>query len=750
MHIAVRGAVQGVGFRPFLYRLASELGLAGWVTNSPAGVELEVEGAAEQVLSFRLRLDQEAPAPSRIQGMECITLDPAGHASFEIRESTSAGPKSALILPDIALCPACRAELHDPANRRHRYPFINCTHCGPRFSIVLSLPYDRPHTTMRDFVLCEACRREYEDPGDRRFHAQPNGCPDCGPRLAWWTPEGEEQAVGDHALRQAERTIREGRVVAVKGLGGFHLMVDARNPDAVQALRHRKHREEKPFACMAPSLDVVRELCRVTPLEEQILRSPEAPIVLLRKRRPDGVATGVAPSNPYLGLMLPYTPLHDLLMTDLGFPVVATSGNRSEEPICTDEREAIHRLAGLADGFLIHNRPIARHVDDSIVSVVAGQEQVLRRARGYAPFPIRSSRPVDGILAVGGHLKNAVALGVGHDLFVSQHIGDLETEAADRAFRSVIDDFQRLYEVRPTRIAHDLHPDYASTRYALAFGATAVPVQHHFAHIAAVMLENQVEPPLLGVSWDGTGYGLDGTVWGGEFVWVDEDAHFTRVGRLRPFPLPGGEAAVREPRRSALGLLFAWRGEEVLDEPDWLPVRAFSSNELRVLRRMLRRGVSTPTTTSMGRLFDGIASMIGLCQRSRHEGQAAMALEHRIEAEQPPAGYSCTWLDGAPYEMDWFQTLEGISRDWKSGRPAADIAARFHATLVDAVADLAGRLRASKVVLGGGCFQNRILTAWTLERLRADGLSAYHAQRIPPNDGGLAVGQAAIASQRPS
>lgn len=730
-----------------MYRLATESGLAGWVTNSPAGVEIEVEGPADRLEAFRLQVQRGAPGPAVVQGMECTVLDPAGYAAFEIRHSETGGAKSALILPDIALCAACRAELHDPANRRYRYPFINCTHCGPRFSIVLGLPYDRPNTTMRGFPLCRACREEYHDPADRRFHAQPNACAACGPRVAWWDREGREQAAGEQALRAAADAIREGRVIAVKGLGGFHLLADARNEDALDRLRRRKQREEKPFACMAPSLDAARSLCVMSAVEEQLLCGPEAPIVLLRKQFPCGVAEGVAPANPYLGLMLPYTPLHDLLVGDLGFPVVATSGNRSEEPICTDEREAVHRLAGLADGFLVHNRPIARHVDDSIVSVVAGREQLFRRARGYAPFPVRARRPVHGILAVGGHLKNTVALGVGEELFVSQHIGDLETEAADRAFRAVIDDFQRLYDVRPTRVAHDLHPDYASTRFAGSCGVPAVGVQHHFAHIAAVMLENGVDPPALGVSWDGTGYGLDGTVWGGEWIGVNAQGAFSRIGRLRPFPLLGGEAAVREPRRSALGLLAAWRGEQLFDEPDWLPVRAFSSAERRVLRQMLRRGTATVSTTSMGRFFDGVASLIGLCQRSRHEGQAAMALEFAVAASVPPAAYGYGWRGGPGCEeWDWFQTLEEISRDWQAGASAGEIAARFHATLVDTIADFARRVGARRVVLGGGCFQNRILTQWTADRLRKEGRAVYLAQRIPPNDGGLAVGQAAIAA----
>ena len=589
--------MQGVGFRPFVFRLAEELKLAGWVNNSPQGVFIEVEGPRATLENFLLRLETEKPPRSFIQSLESSWLDAVGFKKFEIRESETGGGKTALVMPDIATCPDCLREIFDPKNRRHRYPFTNCTNCGPRFSIIESLPYDRANTSMKQFAMCPQCQAEYDDPRNRRFHAQPNACPVCGPRLELLecgvgSPLSKREHVralqaSDDALLAAAKAIRAGKIVAVKGIGGFHLMVDARNEAAVKRLRERKHREEKPFALMFPSLESVKAVCEVSPLEERLLRSPEAPIVLLRRVKSQIQISNlklpeVAPGNPNLGVMLPSNPLHHLLMAELGFPVVATSGNLSDEPICTDEREALERLGGIADVFLVHNRPIVRHVDDSIVRVMLGREMVLRRARGYAPLPIHrlkrslKSRTSDSsncskpILAVGAHLKNSVALSVGNQVFISQHIGDLETEPANTAFRRVIADFEKLYDAKPEIIAADLHPDYLSTKFAKLTAKRrsrgkrtvagrrphVVGVQHHIAHVLSCMAENEIGPPALGVSWDGTGYGLDGTIWGGEFFQI-ADSKVERIAHLRPFRLPGGDKAVREPRRA--GNRFALR-----------------------------------------------------------------------------------------------------------------------------------------------------------------------------------------------
>ena len=592
LKLAVRGAVQGVGFRPFVFRLAEELKLAGWVNNSPQGVFIEVEGPRPALEKFLLRLETEKPPRSFIQSLESSWLDSVGYKNFEIRASETGGGKTALVMPDIATCPDCLREIFDPKNRRHRYPFTNCTNCGPRFSIIESLPYDRANTSMRQFVMCPACQAEYDNPRDRRFHAQPNACPVCGPHLELFecgdtsplSKRGHVRAVQNNdALVAAAEALRRGQIVAVKGIGGFHLMVDARNEAAVKRLRERKHREEKPFALMFPTLDSGKSVCEVSPLEERLLRSPEAPVVLLRRRRQSQIsnlkfqiAEGVAPNNPNLGVMLPSNPLQHLLMAELGFPIVATSGNLSDEPICTDEREALERLGGIADVFLVHNRPIVRHVDDSIVRVMLGREMVLRRARGYAPLPIsipvaadvrrlksrsqnQSEPPHVGgyetILAVGAHLKNAVALAVGNQVFISQHIGDLETEPANDAFRRVIADFEKLYDAKPEIIAADLHPDYLSTKFASETccqrpagssdsSAGKMPaahffgVQHHIAHVLSCMAENEIAPPALGVSWDGTGYGLDGTIWGGEFFQIADRQGGTHCASAS-FPVAG-------------------------------------------------------------------------------------------------------------------------------------------------------------------------------------------------------------------
>jgi hydrogenase maturation protein HypF len=762
LRVAVRGAVQGVGFRPFIYRLATSLELYGWVLNSPQGVFIEVEGADENLKAFLLSLDRDKPARAIIQSMEFSFLDSVGFNSFVIRGSEVSGEKSALVLPDISTCEECTREIFDPADRRFLYPFTNCTNCGPRFTIMGALPYDRPNTSMNAFALCAQCYQEYDEPIDRRFHAQPNACPVCGPALELWTGEGKVNVKGRNALLEAAGAVRDGRILALKGLGGFHLIVDAGNEGAVLRLRDRKGREQKPFALMFPSLDFIRKYCEVSSLEERVLLSPESPIVLLKSKDKEFcLSPTVAPNNPYLGVMLPYTPLHHILMQELGFPVVATSGNLTDEPIVTDEREALTRLAGIADLLLVHDRPIMRHVDDSIVRISLGRELVLRRARGYAPLPIQCRVCVNPslpkILAVGAHLKNTVSISLEDNVFISQHIGDLETEEAHSAFRRIIEDFKKLYEFEPEVIACDMHPDYLSTKYAKGMDLPVIEVQHHHAHVAACMAENELEGPVLGISWDGTGYGMDGTVWGGEFLMADY-VSFKRVCHFKPFRLPGGEKAVREPRRSALGVLFELFGEEALEKTHIPLLRDFREEELKILGKMIMRGINSPLTSSVGRMFDAVASIIDSRQLVSFEGQAAMELEYLVRdgieshyplqiVEESEPGPS---MPGSPssYVVDWTQMILGILKEVGKGVSKEVIATKFHNTLSEVVVGAANIFGLSKIVLSGGVFQNRYLTERTWQRLEEEGFKPYAHQRVPPNDGGISLGQVVVAAAR--
>ncbi|MEO5754426.1 MAG: carbamoyltransferase HypF [Chthoniobacterales bacterium] len=739
--VQVRGAVQGVGFRPFVYRLATELSLRGWVNNSSQGVFLEVEGEAAQLRNFLSRLTNEKPPRAVIQSCESVQLDAVGYETFEIRESEESGGKTALILPDLATCADCLREILDPQDRRFRYPFTNCTNCGPRFSIIEALPYDRANTSMKKFALCAECEREYRDPQDRRFHAEPIACARCGPQLQIWNSLGNGLDRGDAALWRAAAEIRAGKVLALKGIGGFQLLVDARNDAAVQRLRQRKQREEKPFAVMFPSFKTVADYCEVSDLEERLLKSPEAPIVLLGKSGGSDLSARVSPGNPNLGAMLPSSPLHHLFLRELGFPVVATSGNLSDEPICIDEREAVERLGRMADFLLVHDRPIVRPVDDSIVRVMSERSMMLRRARGYAPLPVTLTGVESAILAVGAHLKNTVALSVGENVFVSQHHGDLSTKEAHDAFTRSVTDLPRLYDVMPALIVHDLHPEYLSTKHALQQPGEKIGVQHHWAHIASCMAENEIEPPLLGVAWDGTGYGTDGTIWGGEFFLVERNS-CRRAAHLRSFRLPGGDAAIKEPRRSALGMLHEVLGEDLWKRGDLLA--DFSGAELKTLRGMLSRRVNSPVTSSGGRLFDGAAALAGLRPRSSFEGQAAMELEFALDPTTT-GSYPFALRQGHPVVIDWEPALRALLDDRSKNVGANVIAARFHHLLADVIVAVARHFDESKVVLSGGCFQNRYLTERVIDRLRSEGRAPYWHQRVPPNDGGIALGQVWLA-----
>ncbi len=761
LRLEIHGAVQGVGFRPFVYRLATELALNGWVINDTQGVFIEVEGPESLLTEFQARLAAEKPPLAQIHDLEAAWLDPVGYTRFEIRHSEGTGARTAVVLPDIATCAECLAEVLDAGDRRHRYPFTNCTNCGPRFSIIQALPYDRPNTTMRRFVQCPQCQAEYEDPGHRRFHAQPNACPICGPSLTFvdspppdtHLPTPYASRITSDPLQAAAATLAAGGILALKGLGGFHLMVDARSEAAVARLRERKPRRDKPFALMARDLEQARTLVDLTPEAEALLQAPEAPIVLLSKWHDAPLAAGVAPGNPNLGVMLPYTPLHHLLLREINFPVVATSGNLSDEPICTDETEAFARLGHIADAFLIHDRPIERHVDDSIAWFMEGEPRLLRRARGYAPLPVLLAEPAPAILAVGAHLKNTVALSVGKRVFISQHIGDLETAEAMAAFERVIADFLRLYEAVPVAIAHDLHPDYLSTQWAVLnverstfnIQPAAVAVQHHHAHLASCLAENGVKGQALGVIWDGTGYGTDGTIWGGEFLLGDASV-FRRVAHLRPFRLPGGDAAVHEPRRVALGLLWEMMGAEALERTDLAPIRALTAAERRLLGQMLAKGVNAPLTTSAGRLFDGLAALLDLHQIAGYEGQAAMALEFAA-AGQAAEGYTLN-VERSTFNLDWSPLVAAVLADIGRGVPVATIAARCHFALVEAIVAVAQAVGEPRVALSGGCFQNRLLTERTAQRLRQAGFEVILHRLVPPNDGGISLGQIAVAAAK--
>ncbi len=745
----VRGAVQGVGFRPFVYRLAKELDLAGWVTNTPAGVVIEIEGGGTSLREFLVRLERETPPRATIQSLEFSFLDAAGYRDFTIRESEQDGAPTATILPDIATCPHCLIELSQPGNRRQGYPFINCTNCGPRFTIIDALPYDRPNTSMRGFKMCADCEREYNDPADCRFHAQPIACPACGPQLELWNKDGQVIGKQDDALALAAEDVRAGKIVALKGVGGFQLICDARNEAAVTELRARKRRSEKPFALLYPSLDMAREHCRVSELEERLLLSAEAPIVLLQRWSPP-LAPSIAPNNPYLGVMLPASPLHHLFMRQLGFPVVATSGNVSDEPICIDEHEVVYRLGAIADSFLVHNRPIVRPMDDSVTRIVRGREMILRRARGYAPLPVHLKTSAPTVLALGAHLKGTVALSVGHEAYTSQHIGDLETSEAYAAFRSIAADLPRIYEVKPEVIACDLHPDYLSTQYAVQLAAQLKvplhPVQHHWAHVLSCMAENEVAFPALGVAWDGTGFGTDGTSWGGEFFLAKEDG-CERVARLRQFRLPGGEAAIRQPRRSALGALFEAKGVKGLDQGDLPPMREFPEGDLALIRQMLVKGIQSPITSSVGRLFDAVASLTGIRQQISFEGQAAMELEFAVQSCVSEA-YSFEIKSTGPSEVDWRKMIEEIVDDVRCGVAPGVVSAKFHNTLVEILVAVAKHIGQTRVVLSGGCFQNRYLIERSVQRLLESGFRPYWHQRIPTNDGGIALGQIIDAARK--
>ena len=745
--VVVRGAVQGTGFRPFVYRLARALALTGSIRNTPFGVLIHVEGDPQALEAFRRRLPAESPPAAMLRSVEAEATNVLGDAAFIIADSDLAGELSVAVLPDLATCPDCVREAFDPRDRRHGYPFLNCTACGPRLSIIEGLPYDRPRTAMKGFALCPDCRREYEDVGDRRFHAQPVACPACGPCLSWSEP-GVAASVGD-PLELAARSLEAGRIVALKGLGGYQLLVDARSESAVARLRGRKGREEKPFAVMFPTLDAVRAAARLSDAEGAWLTSAAAPILLLEIVARGVVADQVAPGLRTVGAMLPYSPVHHLLLARLGFPVVCTSGNFSEEPMAVEAVEAEDRLGSIADAFVHHDRPIVRPVDDSVARAVDGRLLVTRRARGFAPLPVPVGLSLPAVRAYGGHLKNTVAWAGGRQIVVTQHIGDLDHPLSLAAQARAIADYERLYQLQPVAVACDLHPDYATTRLAEASGLPVIRVQHHHAHVAALLAEHDVDGEILGVAWDGTGFGPDGTVWGGEFLRATRTG-YRRVARLLPFTLPGGEAAARQPWRSAVGALYAVSGLG-LWELDVPPVRR-AAQWGDVLNALLR-APGTIRTSSVGRLVDAVSAILGLRQESTYEAHAAMLLEQAVAPTTEAYPFSllereADGPDAPALEIDWRPALAAVLADVRSGVTPSVVAGRFHRTLARMAASVAEWAGIPRVGLTGGCFQSAVLTQFTSDELRRRGFDVLAHSHVPPNDGGLAVGQALVAASR--
>jgi len=722
--------------RPFVARLAGQCRQNGWVANTAEGLAIALEGEPVLQQQFLDRLQSRLPPLARIVSLK-VDRQPAAHyPDFRIKASTVEGGKSAFVLPDIAACAACVTDIFNPDSRFYRYPFTSCTDCGPRYSIMQSLPYDRERTTMAGFVMCADCERDYRSAGNRRFHAQTLACPNCGPVLNLLDPAGKRLAERDDALLAANQYLRKGKIVAVKGIGGFQLWVDAANQAAIERLRVKKHRPQKPFALMVTDLAAAQELCSINDLERQALTSTAAPIVLLKRRASAPVADAVAPGTDLLGVMASYAPLHHLLLREFGAAVVATSGNRQNEPICIDNDQAMDRLADIADVFLTHDRPILRPLDDSIVRLIGGQMTVLRRARGYAPLPVLLQKPLPDALAVGGHLKNTVAVCHDRQMILSPHIGDLDCAASQQQFEAALTDLRQFYRIKPERSMRDLHEGYGSSQFAMREWQTATgKVQHHYAHILACMAEHGLEPPLLGVAWDGNGLGDDGTLWGGEFLRIHGHG-FERYAHLKTFSLPGGGKAIEEPRRAALGLLHEMYGERVFDL-NFLP---FSASELQLLRPALAKRIHCPRTTSAGRLFDAAASLLGLCQVNQYEGQAAMALESCASRSDSDAAYPFRIIDSEPLVIDWQEAIEALLTDIPD-RDAELIAKKFHNTLAEMILAVAERAGEKTLVLSGGCFQNACLVEAAVKRLKTAGFEVFRHQNIPPNDGGLALGQ---------
>ena len=750
------GQVQGVGFRPWIYRLASEEKLAGHVGNSPAGAFIELEGESAVLERFLRRIHDEKPPLVRIRSIEETTLVPDGNTGFEIRSTTYEGKRQAGITPDTSICDDCHREMMDPNDRRYLYPFINCTNCGPRYSIIRSIPYDRVNTTMSVFTMCDACRKEYENPADRRFHAQPNACTVCGPQIR--ITDGTGVDLPGDPIPTAVRLLGDGRIVAIKGLGGFHLACRAEDAGAVALLRKRKTREAKPLAVMVGSVEAARRHVILDGPSERALTDPARPIVLAPRRSGSSICDDVAPGIKNLGIMLPYTPLHALIFAEDPSPLVMTSGNPSAEPLCAENSESLDRLASIADAFLLHDRVIERRLDDSVVLAVrpSGDEESvilpIRRARGYVPSPVTIRWAAKGpVLAVGGELKSTVCLLHGETAVMSEHLGDLDNPAAYRNFIGAVDALQELLDVKPVIAACDMHPGYAATRYAAGLGIPVVEVQHHHAHIVSCMADNGVEGKVVGVACDGTGYGTDGTIWGCEILLADE-ADFVRAGHLRPFPLPGGDAAAVDTWRPAAALLHGTFGEEWIGRLEEAGIPADRKSLALTGERLRSNTASLVRTSSLGRFFDAAAFLLGVCGRNRFEAEAPIVLESLATAPGNPFDCEMNKNDDGKWVFDYAPIVRGLLEGVRAGRPRAELAAAFHETVAIMLARCAGRVAdengVDRVLLSGGCFANRYLLTRMWELLREDGLNVFLHKRVPPGDGGISLGQAICAVER--
>ena len=746
----IQGIVQGIGFRPFIYNLAKKFDLNGFILNTSSGVEIEVEGDSENIEQFFKTIENNNLPLAHITSIERISLSPANYQDFIICESVASTERTTLISPDICVCKDCLAEMRNPKDRRYRYPFINCTNCGPRYTIIEDVPYDRLKTSMRNFQMCEDCQQEYDNPTNRRFHAQPNACPVCGPQVELLNSKKEKLDTIEPIIKTIE-LLKHGYVFAIKGLGGFHLTVDAENNDAVIRLRQRKNREEKPLAIMSADLNRIHQFAHISPEEEALLTSPQRPIVLLKKKVPNMIADQVAPKNPNIGVMLAYTPLHYLLLDDEEIlALVMTSGNLSEEPIVIDNDEAFELLDKIADYFLIHNRDIYLRSDDSVVRKIDSETRIPRRSRGYVPQPIFLHKEFPKILACGAELKNTICLTKGKNAFISQHIGDLKNMESYEFFDLTVRHLKRILDIEPEIIAYDLHPDYLSTRYALEqSGAELIGVQHHHAHIASCMLEHGFEEPVMGLSFDGTGYGLDGNIWGGEVLLVDE-AKFSRLANFDYVSMPGGDMAIKEPWRMAISYLHY-----VYKDNFWnlkLPLfYQFKENKIRFIVNMIDKGLNCPKTSSLGRMFDGISSLLGICNHSTYEGQAAIMLEMEINDQRTDEFYNYEWSKGKEsYLISPTPIIQGIVNDFMSGIGSNLISYKFHLTLIKLFTDLCFQLKKQtgidKIVLSGGVFQNANLLAGLSRELRIKGLNVFSHSKVPTNDGGIALGQVAVAA----
>ncbi len=752
--ISVRGIVQGVGFRPFVYGLAVKHNLKGLVYNTSEDVRIEVEGTAEAIKQFERELDTKAPPLAHIEHITTEYHHPVGYKNFEIRQSQAQAGKYQLISPDVATCQACLGELLNPEDRRYRYPFTNCTNCGPRFTIIEDMPYDRPKTTMRFFQMCPQCQEEYDNPLDRRFHAQPNACPECGPQVGLVDNQGN-LVTESNSIAAASQLLKEGEIVAIKGLGGFLLACDATNDTVVKILRQRKKRSSKPFAIMVTDIDEARRHCYVSPEEENLLTSPQSPIVLMRWREDSSVSREVAPNLRFLGVMLPYTPLHHILLRDISLPLVMTSGNLSEEPISRDNDEALRRLSGIADYFLVHNRDIYSRYDDSVAILERGISQLVRRARSYAPYPIRLPFKTRQVLGCGAEEKNTFCLTRDNYAFLSQHIGDMENMETLEHFDSTISLYKRLFHIEPEIIAHDLHPDYLATKYARELGESGmklIPVQHHHAHIASCMADNGLESPVIGVALDGTGMGADGNIWGGEFL-VADYRNYKRVGHLEYLPLPGGDAAIKKPYRTAIGYILTLLGEDALSHD--LPVmREADDMEVEVIKRQIERRINSPLSSSMGRLFDVISALLGIRGEIDYEGQAAVELEmasYEEDYAHVKESYPYRIVeDGGMRIVRLRGLLSAVIEDLHQGISKGMISVKFHNTVARMINEMCRLIAdetpmASGVALSGGVFQNRLLLRKIVSLLESSGFQVFTHRQVPCNDGGISLGQAVIA-----